>query len=159
MRILVVIIALMFTIVACDDNRVYDDYIDFEDGQWLVQYKPSFEFEISDTQQQYNVYANIRNASSYPESRFFFQYVLHDSLQVLNKKLESMYLFDHKTGKPFGSSGLGDIYDHELLLLKDYSFKQAGKYSVEFEQFMRKDTLQGILAVGLRVEQVERESD
>lgn len=155
MRFYIVIISLLLTLAACDDARVYDDYIDFENGQWIVQEKPSFEFEITDTLLRYNVYANIRNAVSYPESRFFFQYTLKDSLHVLDKKLVPISLFDHKTGEPFGSSGLGDIYDHQLLLLKDYSFTRSGKYSVAFEQYMRKDTLQGILAVGLRVERSE----
>lgn len=158
MRFYIVIITLLLTMAACgDDARIYDDYADFENGQWNVQQKPVFEFEINDTAQRYNVYANIRNAVSYPESRFFFQYILQDSLQVLNKKLEQISLFDHKTGEPFGSSGLGDIYDHELLLLKDYSFKHSGKYRVTFEQYTRKDTLEGILAVGLRVEQVMKD--
>lgn len=158
MRFYIVIITLLLTMAACgDDARIYDDYTDFENGQWNVQQKPVFEFEIKDTLQRYNVYANIRNAVSYPESRFFFQYTLQDSLHVLNKKLEQLSLFDHKTGEPFGSSGLGDIYDHELLLLKDYSFKHRGMYRVTFEQYTRKDTLEGILAVGLRVEQAVKE--
>lgn len=158
MRLYIPMITLLFTMAACgDDTRVYDDYVDFENGQWNVQQKPAFEFEIKDTAQHYQVYANIRNAVSYPESRFFFQYTLQDSLQVLHKKLEQISLFDHKTGEPFGSSGLGDIYDHELLLLKDYSFKHRGKYRVIVEQFTRKDTLEGILAVGVRVEASAKE--
>ena len=57
-----------------------------------------------------------------------------------------------KTGKPFGTSGLGDIYDHRFELLKDYQFPTRGKYRIKLEQMMRMDTLHGILAVGVRVE-------
>jgi gliding motility-associated lipoprotein GldH len=65
------------------------------------------------------------------------------------------FLFDAKTGKPFGKSGIGDLYDHQFLLLQDYQFITAGKYHLELEQFMRQDTLPGILAVGVRVEKAK----
>jgi gliding motility-associated lipoprotein GldH len=70
----------------------------------------------------------------------------------MKRALMTEYLFDAKTGKPFGKSGIGDLYDHRFLLLKNYQFKSKGKYRMKFEQFMRTDTLPGILAVGLRVE-------
>ena len=80
-------------------------------------------------------------------------YSLHDSTGAeLEKKLVSKLLFDDKTGEPHGNSGLGDLYDHRLPLILNYQFEKSGKYRVKFEQFMRTDTLSGVLAVGLRVE-------
>ena len=97
--------------------------------------------EISETQ------------SHIPTLRIFFTYYLQDSTGAeIQKKLVTQYLFDAKSGKPFGNSGLGDIYDHRFELLKDYQFKDRGRYKIKFEQLMRVDTLQGILAIGLRVE-------
>ena len=64
----------------------------------------------------------------------------------------TVLLFDAKTGKPLGKSGIGDLYDHRFILLNNYKFKNKGKYRIVFEQFMRMDTLPGIMAVGLRVE-------
>ena len=64
----------------------------------------------------------------------------------------STFLFEEKTGKPLGSSGLGDVYDQQVPILKNYQFKKSGTYSLKFEQFMRTDTLSGILAVGFRLE-------
>ncbi len=64
-------------------------------------------------------------------------------------------IFDQKSGEPLGDSGLGDIYDHQFLLMKNYQFVAPGKYKMVFEQYMRADTVQGILAVGVRVETVE----
>ncbi|HEY9049406.1 MAG TPA: gliding motility lipoprotein GldH [Ohtaekwangia sp.] len=148
------IIAILVT--GCDDNRVYEQYADFEKGYWLVGDKPEFEFEIQDPGTRYNIYGNVRNAVSYPWSRLFMTYYLQDSIgNQMQKSLISEYLFDAKSGKPMGNSGLGDIYDHQVLLLKDYQFGKPGKYKVKFEQYMRTDTLQGILAVGLRIERAE----
>jgi gliding motility-associated lipoprotein GldH len=140
-------------LTACDDDRVFEQITDFGSREWLVSDKPTFEFEIDNSGAQYNLYCNIRNSVSYPYSRFFFTYYLEDSTGTeLKKDLVGQLLFDAKTGEPFGKSGIGDLYDHQILLLKNHQFPRKGKYRVKFEQFMRMDTLPGILAVGLRVE-------
>lgn len=153
MRIFLLLFITTLFFTACDDNRVFEKIVDFEDRQWLVSEKPEFEFVIDNTGTQYNLYCNIRNTVSYPNSRFFFTYYLQDSTGAeIKRALMTEYLFDAKTGKPFGKSGIGDLYDHRFLLLKKHQFPYKGKYRVKFEQFMRTDTLPGILAVGLRVE-------
>ena len=153
MRPLVAFCIVAFSLMACDDSRVYEQVTDFEKRQWVVSEKPQFDFVIQDTVTRYNLYGYIRNAVSYPYSRLFFTYYLNDSTgHELERNLVSEFLFDAKTGKPFGKSGIGDLYDHRFVLLKDYRFKSSGKYRLELEQFMRLDTLPGILAVGVRVE-------
>jgi gliding motility-associated lipoprotein GldH len=155
MRVLSALWISVIFLTGCDGTRVYEQITDFAQRQWVISEKPEFEFVIDNTNEKYNLYLNVRNSVSYPYSRFFFTYYLHDSTGVeLQKNLMGEFLFDAKTGKPFGKSGIGDLYDHRFLLLKDYQFKNKGKYAVTFEQFMRMDTLPGILAVGLRVEKV-----
>jgi gliding motility-associated lipoprotein GldH len=149
-------VALVF-LASCDDARVYEKVFDFEQRQWVVDEKPEFEFVIDDVSNRYNVYCNVRNSVSYPYSRLFFTYYLLDSTGVeIQKNLISEFLFDAKTGEPRGKSGIGDLYDHQLTLLKEYQFSTPGKYKIALEQFMRMDTLAGILAVGIRVEKVPR---
>lgn len=146
---------IMLVLCGCDETRVYEANQDFDEQYWLAQEQPVFEFTIENEKEPYNVYCNLRNSVSYPYSRIFLNYTLKDSTgAVLKKELVNSFLFDKKTGQPQGVSGLGDIYDHRLELLKNFSFEKTGKYSIQFEQFMRTDTLQGVLAVGLRVERV-----
>jgi gliding motility-associated lipoprotein GldH len=147
-----VFLCIIVLLSSCDDSRVYEKNYDFDKREWVVNEKPSFEFTVS-SNQDYNLYCNLRNSVTYPYSRIFINYTLKDSSGLeLKKEMIKTFLFDEKTGEPIGSSGLGDIYDKQVILLKDYSFKQPGTYTVQFEQFMRTDTLQGVLAVGLRVE-------
>ena len=149
----VILCSLVLFCVACDDSRVFEQYHDFDNTPWRMSEKPKFEFTIDDKQAKYNIYSNVRNAVSYPWSRFFMNYTLQDSAgAVLKKSLMNEFLFDAKSGEPFGESGLGDIYDHQFLLLKDFQFPYKGKYTMEFQQYMRTDSLEGVLAVGLRVE-------
>lgn len=140
-------------LLSCDEDRLYEKNFDFPSRGWLVTERPEFEFQIDDTLQAYNLYCNLRNSLTYPYARIFITYYLKDSADaVLEKKLVSNLLFNDKTGEPFGNSGLGDIYDHSIPLKQNYRFPKSGKYKVAFEQFMRTDTLSGVLAVGLRVE-------
>ena len=138
---------------SCDEDRVYEKNADFNSRHWIVSEKPDFEFEIKDTLQSYNVYCNVRNSLDYPYARIFITWYLQDSTgTTLDKALVRHLLFDDKTGEPHGESGLGDIYDHRIALKTNYQFPYAGKYRIAFEQYMRTDSLAGILAVGLRVE-------
>lgn len=140
-------------LLSCDENRLYEKNFDFDSRHWIASEKPEFEFEITDTAQPYNIYCNIRNSLDYPFARIFVTYYLKDSSGfVMEKELVRQLLFDDKTGQPQGESGLGDIYDHRIALRKNHRFPYAGKYTIAFEQFMRTDTLSGVLAVGVRVE-------
>jgi len=156
MRFFALLAFLVFLLLACDERRVYEDSLDFRERNWKVTDTPRFEFAIRDPGNKYNLYCHIRNSLDYPYARLFVRYALRDSVGAeLHGNLVSEFLFDQKTGQPFGRSGLGDVFDHQFLLLNDYEFKRPGKYKLELEQFMRMDTLQGILSVGVRVETVK----
>jgi gliding motility-associated lipoprotein GldH len=151
--LMLIFICAVFLFAACDDNRVFEKNLDFEQQAWMSGHKPEFEVNIPDTTTGYNVYFNLRTSVDYPYSRIFFTYYLEDSLGlVLNKKLIDYIVFDPKTGKPQGTSGLGDIYDHQVPLIENHHFPYAGTHRIKFEQFMRPDTLLGVFAVGVRVE-------
>lgn len=147
---LVLVICLF---ASCDSERVFEQNTEFKDRTWKVSEPVVFDFVIEEPQQKYNLYYNVRNSLDYPYARLFVEYQLSDSTGAeLSKKLVSEYLFDQKTGRPLGNSGLGDVFDHRFLLLEKQEFKFAGKYSLRIEQFNRQDTLKGVLAVGVRVE-------
>ena len=152
-----IVIVFAIALTGCDQSRLYEDNSDFKDRTWKLSEAPEFEFTIKDLGKRYNLYYNIRNSLDYPYARLFVQYTLQDSTgRELSKKMISEFLFDQKTGQPLGSSGLGDVYDHRFPLLKEFEFKYQGKYKLKLEQFMRADTLIGILAVGARVEVAEK---
>jgi gliding motility-associated lipoprotein GldH len=155
MRILAVVLVTIFVLAACDNSRIYEKNTDLEQQMWMSGYKPEFDFRITDTTLRYNLFCNIRNSVDYPYSRIFFTYYLQDSIGLtLKKDLINYTLFDAKSGKPEGSSGLGDIYDQQIPILKNHKFPYQGTHKIKFEQFMRKDTLDGIFAVGVRVEKL-----
>lgn len=138
---------------SCDPDRLFEQNVALEKRYWRVDEPLSFDFKIEDTSKPYSIYYNVRNSIDYPFARLFIQYTLSDSTgQQLDKKLNSQYLFDQKTGKPLGQSGIGDVFDHQFMLIDKQVFNYPGKYKLTIEQFNRQDTLRGILAVGARVE-------
>jgi gliding motility-associated lipoprotein GldH len=154
MRVVLFFLLIILCLAGCDGNRVFEDYKDFGSKSWVVNDTVNFEFQIS-SPELYNLQCDIRSSLDYPYSRIFVNYTLEDSThQILATKLVSSYLFDAKTGEPNGDSGLGDIYDHRFTLLQNRTFT-PGKYFVKLQQFMRTDTLQGVLAAGIRVERAE----
>jgi gliding motility-associated lipoprotein GldH len=141
----------LLALAACDSARVFDTFTDLEGNNWPVANVPTYTFEIKETAAAYDLFFNIRNTSDYP---FYNLYLRHELYgpdgRLLNSALHNLYLSDAKTGEPTGS-GSGDIFDHQILFQQKTHFKVPGKYTVKIKQYMRKDPLPDIMAVGLRV--------
>jgi gliding motility-associated lipoprotein GldH len=156
MRISLSFFALLVFLGGCDSRRIFEDNVEFRDRKWKIAEPVQFQFTIDDASKKYNLLMNIRNSLDYPYARIFVNYdLLRQDSSSLTKKMLAEYLFDQKTGRPFGTSGIGDIYDHQFPVVKNYSFEKAGAYTIKLNQFMRMDTIPGILAVGIRVERAE----
>lgn len=153
MRSLLALAFVTLLLSSCDDERVFEKNADFHTRFWDVGDRPAFDFSITDSLQRYNLYCNVRNSLDYPYARIFITWTLRDSTgAVLERNLMQHMLFDEKTGEPFGGSGLGDIYDHRIPLKSNYAFPHTGQFTLSLEQYMRTDTLAGVLAVGVRLE-------
>lgn len=149
----VLLFILVGAIIACDSNRVFEKNMSFDNKMWHLDTVPSFEFTIKDKTIPYNLYFNVRNSVSYPYRNLYITYSLEDSLgNSLAEDLVNYELFTRKTGKPLGESGIGDIYDHQFLILENYQFDRSGNYRISFQHYMRKDSLNDVLAIGSRIE-------
>ncbi|RSK51367.1 gliding motility lipoprotein GldH [Hymenobacter rigui] len=158
MRFLLRLTPVLFVglLASCNPNEIYEKNQDLKSAVgdayvWAVQDKPTFEFEIPDTTQRYDVYFNVRNAADY---EYYNLYVRHTLTgpdgKPVSRLLHQMLLMDPQTGEPRGD-GSGDIFDHRFLALPNQKFHQTGPYKIMLEQYMRQDQLRGIMAVGVRV--------
>jgi gliding motility-associated lipoprotein GldH len=148
--LLLSLIAICF---ACEVAGIYKSIEDFKEGRWASKQPITFSFEIKDETVPYNIYYYVRNSLSYP---YYNLYIAQDLKNVTGNalnlpKLKELTLFDPTSGKPYGD-GLGDIFDHKILVLRDYKFPQKGKYSLKLAQDMRQESLVGILSVGIGIE-------
>ncbi len=148
---------LSLSITGCDENKVFEDYKDFETSVWHVDTIPGFSFTIADTQVPYQIDYNIRYAISYPYQNLYLTYYVEDSTgKVIDSNLQEVYLFESKTGEPKGS-GLGDIFDYSVLGLENYKFPAPGTYKISLKQFMRQEELPFILSMGITVKKIPHE--
>ena len=152
MRFFLTLVGFIVLLSSCDVNRVYEKNTDLTERIWLEDSVVEFDVRLDDASMPYNVYANVRNGSSYPFYNLYMQYAIVDSTgREVKKNLENLILFEPKTGEPYGS-GLGDVFDHQIPILKGYYFPDVGTYKVRMQQYMRRDTLEEIYSVGVRVE-------
>jgi len=145
---LAISLALLFA--ACDENRLYEEYKAIPGKTWDRNNKISFETNIEDTAQVYNVYINVRHTGDYAYSNLyiFLTTTFPDGTQVrdtLNCTLQD------ETGRWMGE-GLGDLWDNHIVFKPLVKFSRRGKYVFEYEQAMRQEKLEGIADVGLRIE-------
>lgn len=148
-----VLILLAFQLTSCDANRVFEKNVELPQKMWLADSTVHFEFTLASSKKRYNLYYNIRNTRSYPFQNIYVRYHLHDTLgNEVGKSLINQDLFDPKTGRPYGS-GIGDVFDHQFLILENYKFDRVGVYQFNLQHYMRPDTLQEIVSVGLRLEE------
>lgn len=143
--------AFMLLLTSCDPARVYEQNVDFPEGNWQIDNAPVFEFEIQDTTKAYDIYFNVRYNLQYD---FYNLYLRHQLIgpdgTALSSKLHEVLLMDSKTGKPLGK-GSSDTFDLQALAIDNVKFGKTGKYKIQLTQYMRRDPLPHILAVGVRV--------
>lgn len=144
---------LSFGCLSCEPDTTYKGYEDLKDGLWYMKTTPSFKVEITDVTQTYNLYYLVRNTLKYP---YYNLYVTREVVGPDGRKtttLSELFLSNEKTGKPFGN-GLGDIFDHKIIFLRDHKFENAGTYTFTFSQTMRQNPLPFVMGIGLSVEPV-----
>lgn len=143
------IVALLFS--CSEKGKIVHDYKEVEDEEWLSSNKLLFPVEIEDNKSTYTLQYLARYTKDYPYYNLYIKRTVLDSAgKPLSTKLQGMYLFDEKSGKPKGS-GWGNKYDHTILSDSNMTFPYKGKYTIQLQQYMRQDTIPGISDVGISV--------
>lgn len=151
--VLLLAVAVLVELTSCDGRKVYEEYVEVENYVWNSSSPLRYEFEITDTASLHDIYINVRHANQYPYSNLWlFINSWAPSGQKAVDTVECVLADEH--GKWVGS-GLGDIWDTQILWKKNVRFAVPGKYHVEYNQAMRIDDLVGIMDMGLRVELAE----
>ncbi len=147
------ILAGLFLFISCDSNRVYDNSYSIPDQSWNKDSLLLFNVEILDTVSLHNFYLNIRHNTDYPFSNIFFFINTVFPNGAAGRDTIEILLAD-KRGNWVGK-GSGKIRDNQVLLRRNLRFPDQGIYRFTIEQAMRKDKLNGIEDLGIRIEKTE----
>lgn len=144
----------LITLFSCDNNKVYEEYIEVENAVWLKENIASFSFEATDTNRPHNLYVNVRNTGNYPYSNLYLFVTMQGPNGNLLRDTVNCILADN-SGKWLGK-GIGDLWDLQVPYIGGFKFAQKGEYTLSLEQAMRVENgLKGITDIGLRIEKAE----
>ncbi|MDR0814780.1 MAG: gliding motility lipoprotein GldH [Bacteroidales bacterium] len=149
-RIVIASIAVVFVLVACDRQKIYEDGFRVPETGWKQSEMAIFEVNVTDTASLCNVYINVRNTNRYKWMELWLFVNVHTPSGVLQRDTVKIGIADER-GKWLGN-GLGSKFDNSLLWQRNVRFPETGVYTFEYEQGMRDEPLLGVDDIGLRIE-------
>ena len=147
MKKLIIAIAVVFLLVSCGNDKLYDESVVIPDARWDCENIPYFDVIVDDTLTDYAFYLNIRHLDSYRYSNLFvFMHTEFPNGNVTNDTIECT--FAYPDGRWMGK-GSGTMRSAKIRLNPSLRFPLRGKYHFEIEQAMREKELKGIADIGI----------
>ncbi|WP_209330465.1 gliding motility lipoprotein GldH [Lunatimonas salinarum] len=144
-----VLLTVLSVLVGCDSDRLYESYHDFPTPSWHLE--DSVTFEISGVAEDRVLpVISVRFTDRYDFHNLYLKMVLKDSSDsTIKDTLVNINLFDSKSGKPLGT-GFGNRFTkYDTLTTSGSEIINAKK--VQFIQYMRKESIEGIESLGLKL--------
>lgn len=147
--------AVLMLFASCSGGSTYKQQYQVSKEGWHQDSVLRFEFTIQEPEKAYRLLYSIRYQLSYPYYNLHLKYTMLDSnFRIVGSEMQDMNLMHPNSGMPLGS-GYGEMYDIQIVALPQFKFPYKGKYYFELRQYMRKEVLQGIVAVGIELEEHE----
>lgn len=146
-------IMIIVTLQNCSNSSVYQQNHSFEKEQWHKDSIITFNVEIVDTNQVYNLFFNTRITSQYAYSNMFLFFTTNFAT---NKKITDTieYTLALPNGKWLGK-GFGNVWTYKMPYRKYIKFPYVGNYTFTIEQAMRTEVLEHVLDAGISIEKVK----
>ncbi len=146
-----VIFSIMGILVlsSCGPDYIFNETYTIRDQSWTYDDTVNFTLDVQDTTAIYNLSLEVRHSVDYPYQNLYTKF--HTIFPGGQKREEvvSLELADK------GAIWLGDCNQTTCLLSipvqQGAYFNQAGQHQFLIEQFMRQDSLEGIISFGFTV--------
>lgn len=144
------IFAVSILLVSCFDMPFYSESSSINSEGWSSVDTVKFGFNISDEAQRFNGQIDLRHTGDYNFSNLYlFIDITYPNAKHRVDTLECV-LADNR-GRWYGS-GLGDMVSHRIDYLEGIVFPLEGEYEVAITHGMRREHLEEITDIGLRLE-------
>jgi gliding motility-associated lipoprotein GldH len=155
-RLLPLFMALTAMLACGGDDIIYQEKQTVSNGLWSYDRQYGFTFDIADTTALYLLVLTIEHTNDYDWENFYAEIETHfpgDSVQtdVISFELAN------PAGMWYGKCR-GNTCQIEILLQERVRFPMTGTYTLNFEQYMRVDPVEGIRSLELKVVRPDSES-
>ena len=145
----ILIMAILLPAIGCGPSYVYEEKKEIPNGHWTWSDSLKFSFEIKDTAAVYNLYLLMDAREDYPNENIYLKLFTGFPDGHRLEYLKSFNIFDTK-GMPVGERS-GDVWKQRTVLQENAFFNQPGTYDITVKQYLRRDSIEGIRAVGIAV--------
>lgn len=138
---------------SCDENRVFEENIDFLNAEWTYENEITFQVSLTD-QTPKNAFINFRHSYFFSKRNVILDLSVKNPKGEINKKSINIPLSE-PNGMWYGDCS-GDICTIQFPIKEyaNHSFIDTGLYEFTISQDMRINPLPNVMAVGLRIENV-----
>jgi len=144
-----------FLFISCQNQAIFEEYVNIPNNAWpknaLIHI--GMDTPPDSIAAYYRLVINLRNSEDYAYRNIFF-FITTTSPDGTCRRDTIEYELANERGQWLGKVGRYWI-DHRLLYRSRIRFPQQGSYRFGIAHGMRADTLQGIGAVGLRLEKMK----
>lgn len=144
---------LVLLLSACTDEVFYEKSYSFKNNEWDQRVKPTFKVEIKDTSKLYDFVITFRNTTDYSFSNCWIYLN-----SITPDKQKAREPFEIKITNPDGTwigNKSGTIVEN-MLYFRQRKFPLAGTYFFRLEQGVIQESLEDVLDIGLRIEEVRK---
>jgi gliding motility-associated lipoprotein GldH len=152
MRISLFLFGFLFLLQSCESPAFYNKSYAFKGNKWSQDVKPSYVIDFKDTVTLYDFVITLRTTTDYKYNNLW---VFLNTTPPNGKSLREPY--EIKTTYPDGSwigKKTGTVVEHQLVF-KRRRLPYKGKYKFVVEQAITEKTVDEVLDISLRVEEVK----
>jgi gliding motility-associated lipoprotein GldH len=140
---------------SCSNKPEFEQYHKFANRSWNRFNFVTFEYPVTDTGQEYDIYFVLRFLPEYPEKKFRFVFTIYKPSGEMRSSEHKLWIIG-ENGKMQGEEK-GDFIELKIPVSEEISFPETGTAKFEIENKMTKLETPGIVAAGIIIEKSREE--
>lgn len=143
----ILLLAGVLALGACTGGHFFEKHIDINNHVWAKTDVIRFDVPVTDTESLYDIFIAVRHMSAYPYANVLVSLTIETPAGEIRVKQHDLII--RNTDGSFKGDGLGDYWDIEVPVFKEFEFRNEGTYKFSIENRMHLTEMPGIMAMGL----------
>jgi gliding motility-associated lipoprotein GldH len=149
-----ILLPVALCLSACSKIEIFEKNVPIPKHSWAYSLRPEFDFTVTDTISQYNLYVVLRHTDAYRYNNIWLNIGSQAPADTTRYQRFELQLGSDATG--WEGIGMDDIWEIRKPITRGpFKFNKTGNYRFTIAQVMRENPLPEIMSVGVRVEKVK----